>query len=109
MATKSPHKNSQWSRIAITFDSSDLKLRDNAHIDTMVIKTNITEWIVTKILVDTGSSTDIIFASTFDKLSLIETFSKHPGTLYTASVERKCMALEKYPTLYPSKVTKTIE
>ena len=36
----------------------------------MVIETNIAGWTVTKILVDTGSSADILFASTFDSMKL---------------------------------------
>lgn len=41
LATEGPHKNSQWSHIPITFDSSDLKLRDYPHTDAMVIETNV--------------------------------------------------------------------
>ena len=36
----------------------------------MVIETNLAGWTVTKILVDTGSSADIRFASTFDSMKL---------------------------------------
>lgn len=36
----------------------------------MVIETNVVGWTVTKILVDTGSSIDIWFASTFDNMKL---------------------------------------
>jgi hypothetical protein len=60
LATDGPHKNSQWSHIPITFDNTDLKLRDYPHIDAMVIETNLAGWTVTKILVDTGSSADIL-------------------------------------------------
>jgi hypothetical protein len=63
-----PHKNSQRSHIPITFDSNDLKLQDYPHTDAMMIKTNIARWIVTKILVDTRSSADILFALTFDNM-----------------------------------------
>ena len=70
LATKEPHKNSQWSHIPITFDNTDLKLRDYPHTDAMVIETNLAGWTVTKILVDTGSSADIRFASTFDSMKL---------------------------------------
>jgi hypothetical protein len=70
LATEGPHKNSQWSHIPITFDIIDLKLRDNPHIDTMVIETNLAGWKLTRILVDTGSSTNILFASTFDNMKL---------------------------------------
>ncbi|XP_066351450.1 uncharacterized protein [Miscanthus floridulus] len=36
----------------------------------MVIKTNMAGWAVIRILVNTGSSTDILFASTFDNMKL---------------------------------------
>jgi hypothetical protein len=63
LATEGPHNNSQWSHIPITFDSSDLKLKDYPHTDAMVIKTNLARWVATRILIDTGSCTDILFAS----------------------------------------------
>jgi hypothetical protein len=34
----------------------------------MVIKANIAGWGINRVLVDLGSSTDIIFASTFDEM-----------------------------------------
>jgi len=70
LATEGPHKNSQWSHIPITFDSMDLELKDYRHTDAMVIETNLAGWAVTRILVDTGSSADILFASTFDNMKL---------------------------------------
>ena len=70
LATEGPHKNSQWSHIPITFDNTDLKLRDYPQIDMMVIETNLASWSVTRILVDTGSSTNILFTSTFDNMKL---------------------------------------
>jgi hypothetical protein len=70
LATEGPHKNSQWSHIPITFDNTDLKLKDNPHTDAMVIETNLAGWAITRILVDTGSSVDILFASTFDNMKL---------------------------------------
>ena len=70
LATEGPHKNSQWSHIPITFDSTDLKLKDYPHTDNMVIETNLAGWAVTRILVDTGSSAVILFASTFDNMKL---------------------------------------
>jgi hypothetical protein len=48
----------------------DLKLRDYPHTNTMVIETILARWTVTRILVDTGSSADILFASTFDNMKL---------------------------------------
>jgi len=36
----------------------------------MVIKTNIAAWEISRVLIDTGSSADIIFANTFDQMKL---------------------------------------
>ena len=70
LATEGLHRNSQWSHILITFDSTDLKLRDYPHTDAMVIETNLAGWAVTRILVDTNSSIDILFTSTFNNIKL---------------------------------------
>ena len=67
----------------------DLKLRDYPHIDAMVIETNLASWAVTRILVDIGSSTDILFASTFDNIRLDKTFSNQQDTHYMDLVARK--------------------
>jgi hypothetical protein len=49
----------------------------------MVIETNLAGWAVTRILIDTRSSADILFASTFDKMKLIEIFSNRQNVRYT--------------------------
>ena len=36
----------------------------------MVIKTNIAAWEISRVLIDTGSSADIIFVNTFDQMKL---------------------------------------
>jgi hypothetical protein len=38
----------------------------------MVIEVNIARWVIGKILVDNGSSTDIPFFKTFEKMNLIQ-------------------------------------
>jgi len=68
LAAEGPRKNSQWSQIPITIDSA--KLKDYPHTDAMVIETNLAGWAVTRILVDRGSSANILFASTFDNMKL---------------------------------------
>ena len=70
LTIEGPHKNLQWSHITITFDNTDLKLRDYPHTDAMVIETNLAGWAVTRILVDTNSSIDILFTSTFNNIKL---------------------------------------
>ena len=52
----------------ITFTENDMKLKDYPHMDAMVIEANIEGWTVSKILIDGGSSADILFASTLDAM-----------------------------------------
>jgi hypothetical protein len=54
----------------ITFSEQDINLISYPHSDAMVIKANIQGRTIEKILVDTGSSTDIIFSSTFDRMNI---------------------------------------
>jgi len=70
LTTEGPHKNSQRSHIPITFNSTYLKLRDYPHTDVMVFETSLAGWAVTRILVDTDSSVDILVASTFNNMKL---------------------------------------
>jgi uncharacterized membrane protein len=50
------------------------------HNDTFVINANIADWTIGKILVDNGSSVDIMFASTFDKMELNRNLVQPPDT-----------------------------
>ena len=45
----------------------------------MVIETNLAGWAVTRILVDTGSSADILFASTLDNMKLDRNLLQQAG------------------------------
>ena len=64
------HVRSPWSHLQITFLEADLKLTKFPHTDAMVIEALIAGWNIGKILVDTGSSADILFASTLDQMKL---------------------------------------
>lgn len=59
-----------WSHMPITFLEQEVNLKSYPHTDAMVIEANINGWTIGKILVDTGSSADIIFSSTFDRMNL---------------------------------------
>ena len=56
--------------IAITFSDSDLEGCQHPHDDPLVIKAVVANKTIHRVLVDNGSSADIIFASAFDKLDV---------------------------------------
>jgi hypothetical protein len=56
--------------VPITFTEEDFKLKYAIHNDAMVIEVNIAGWIIGKILVENGSSADILFLKTFEKMNL---------------------------------------
>ena len=56
---------------AITFSDSDLEGCQHPHDDPLVIKAIVAKKTVHRVLIDNGSSTDIIFASAFDKMGII--------------------------------------
>jgi hypothetical protein len=56
--------------VPITFTEKDFKLKSVNHNDAMVIEVNIARWIIGNILVNNGSSADILFLKTFDKMNL---------------------------------------
>ena len=55
---------------SITFFDSDLEGCQHPHDDPLVIRAVVANKIVHRVLVDNGSSTDIIFASAFDKMGI---------------------------------------
>ena len=55
---------------AITFSDSDLEGCQHTHGDPLVIKAVVAKKIIHRVLVDNGSSADIIFESAFDKMGI---------------------------------------
>ena len=55
----------------ITFSDSDLEGCQHPHDDPLVIRAIVANKIVHRVLVDNGSSVDIIYASAFDKMGII--------------------------------------
>ena len=54
----------------ITFSDVDLEGCQHPHDDPLVIKAVVANKTVHRVLIDNGSSADIIFASTFDKMGI---------------------------------------
>jgi hypothetical protein len=60
----------EWAKVPITFTKEDFRLKSTIHNDAMVIEENIAGWVIGKVLVDNGSSADILFLKTFEKMNL---------------------------------------
>lgn len=54
----------------LTFSEQNLNLESYPHATEMVIKANIAAWEISRILIDLGSSVDIIFVNAFDQMKL---------------------------------------
>ena len=71
-----------WLDTSITFSDSDLEGCQHPHDDPLVVHAVVANKIVHRVLVDNGSSADIIFASTFDKMGIgrerLEPVNTHP-------------------------------
>ena len=70
IAVQGPVHCTDCSRTPITFSEEDLRLESYPHTDAMVITANVAGWGINRILIDSGSSADIIFAETFDQMRL---------------------------------------
>jgi hypothetical protein len=83
-----PAARPEWAKVPITFTEEDFRLKSAIHNDAMVIEVNIAGWVIGKVLVDNGSSADILFLKTFEKMNL----SQHmldPPRVPAARVRRK--------------------
>jgi hypothetical protein len=81
-----PAARPEWAKVLITFTEEYFRLKSTNHNDAMVIEVNIAVWIIGKILVDNGSSADILFLKTFEKMNLSQ-HMLHPQNTH-------CWALE---------------
>jgi hypothetical protein len=73
-------EKTRWSHIPITFSEEDVWLQGFLHNDALVIEANIASWTLGKLLVDNGSSADIIFVDAFDKMGLSKDLLQPPNT-----------------------------
>jgi hypothetical protein len=67
-----PAARPEWAKVPITFTEEDFKMKSTDHNDAMLIKVDIARWVIGKILVDNGSSVDILFLKTFEKMNLTQ-------------------------------------
>jgi hypothetical protein len=65
-----PAARPEWAKVPIALTEQDFKLKSTNHNDAMVIEVNIAGWVIGKILVYNGSSADILFLKTFEKMNL---------------------------------------
>jgi hypothetical protein len=65
-----PATRPEWAKVLITFTEEDFKLESANHNDVVVIEVNTAGWVIGKILVDNGSSADILFLKTFEKMNI---------------------------------------
>ena len=59
-----------WLDTTITFSDSDIEGYQHPHDNPLVIRVVVANKTIHKVLVDNGSSVDIIFASAFDKMGI---------------------------------------
>jgi hypothetical protein len=66
IAVQGPVHCIDWSKTHITSLEQDLQLESYPHTNAMVVKANIAGWEINRVLIDSGSSSDIIFINAFD-------------------------------------------
>jgi hypothetical protein len=90
---------------AITFTEQDFKLKSVIHNNAMVIKVNIAGWIIGKVLVDNGSSADILFLKTFEKINLSQHMLHPPEYPLQGFGGKPIKPVGRYHFLYPSEIS----
>ena len=81
--------------VPITFDENNFQVRDFPHTDAFVATTNIAEFTVHNIVIDNGSSVDILFIKPFEQMSLDKRTLEPAGTSLFSFGRKKIDALGK--------------
>jgi hypothetical protein len=102
-------EKTRWSHIPITFSEEDVRLQGFPHNDALVIEANIASWTLGKLLVDNGSSADIIFADAFDKMGLSKDLLQPPDTPLYGLEGASCMRWAKWFSRCLSEQSKMLE
>jgi hypothetical protein len=84
-----------------TFSSQDIKLTSFPYTDAMVVTVHIDRWVVTKILIDNGSQTKILFLATFDKMGFDRKQLKEPSKPLYGFSGRRIEPVEAITPRYP--------
>ncbi|KAK8948841.1 hypothetical protein KSP39_PZI006035 [Platanthera zijinensis] len=93
----------------VTFGSADLPATANPFDDAIVVQAAIGNFTVDRILIDTGSSVNLLFKSTFEALRTGKTLLSTEGPLYGFSGERKEVEGSVTLTVTLGGVTKDIQ
>jgi hypothetical protein len=104
-----PAARPEWAKVPITFIEEYFRLKSMIHNDTMVFEVNIAGWVIEKILGDNGSSADILFLETFEKMNLIQHMLHPPKYPLQGFGRKQSSQSKKYLFLYLSEIFRTIE
>ncbi|XP_012835584.1 PREDICTED: uncharacterized protein LOC105956288 [Erythranthe guttata] len=85
---------------SIVFNSSDLEGPDEDHVDALVVTTTVANFLVKKILVDGGSSADIMYLHAFKQLRIDNARFSPISTPLKGSQEKAFCPWEKWSCLF---------
>ncbi|CAD6257622.1 unnamed protein product [Miscanthus lutarioriparius] len=90
-----PLNRPAWSMVPITFDKNDFQVRDFPHTDAFVATSNIAAFTIHNILIDNGSSADILFIKPFEQMNLDKRTLEPAGNSLFGFGGKKIDALRK--------------
>jgi hypothetical protein len=99
-----PAARPEWAKVPITFTEEDFRLKSTIYNDAMVIEVNIAGWVIGKVLVDNGSSADILFLKTFEKMNLSQHMLDPPEYPLQGFGGKPIKPVGKYHSLFPSEI-----
>lgn len=106
MSPRLPLNRLAWSLVPITFDKNDFQVRDYPHCNAFVTTANVAGYTLHNILVDIGSSTNIVFIKAFESIGLDKRTLELAGNFLYGFGRKKIDAIDKRPFQYHSKKAK---